>query len=312
MMAELAKRQLGRTGLLVTELGFGASELRGGKMWGPDIPDSQAGDILNSVLDAGINFIDTALDYGRSEELIGTFISHRRSEYFLASKCGCIPGEMDNVPHLFNAANVRAGVEHSLRTLNTDYIDLVQFHHSLNQTELEAEGALEELLKIRDEGKTRFVGMSGALPKIAELLDWGVFDAYQIPYSAVEREHEEVMAKAAGNGAVVIVRGGVARGGPSDWSLERPYDWSFSQRAKNGAIWEQAGIDELLDGMSRMEFVLRFTLSNPGLSTAIVGTSNLDHLRENVVAAAKGPLPDDVVRAAKERLARAGSEPTSI
>ena len=57
--------------------------------------------------------------------------------------CGCIPGEMDNVPHLFNAANVRAGVEYSLRTLNTDYIDLVQFHHSLNQTKLEAEGALE-------------------------------------------------------------------------------------------------------------------------------------------------------------------------
>ncbi len=61
-----------------------------------------------------------------------------------------------------------------------------------------------------------------------------------------------------------------------------------------------------------MEFVLRFTLSTPGLSTTIVGTSNLDHLRENVAAAVKGPLPDDVARAARERLARAGSEPTSI
>ena len=311
-MAELAKRQLGRTGLLVTELGFGASELRGGKMWGPEIPDSQAGDVLNAVLDSGINFIDTAPDYGRSEELIGTFINHRRSEYFLASKCGCIPGEMDNVPHVFNAANVRAGVEHSLRTLKTDYIDLVQFHHSLNRTELETEGALEELLKIRDEGLTRFVGISGTLPKIAELLDLGVFDAYQIPYSAVEREHEEVMAKAAANGAGIIIRGGVARGGPSDWSLERPYDWSISRRAKNGAIWEQAGIDKLLDGMSPMEFTLRFTLSNPDLSTTIVGTSNLDHLRDNLAMAAKGPLPEDVVRVAKEGLASAGSEPTSI
>ena len=160
-------------------------------------------------------------------------------------------------------------------------------------------------MKIRDEGKTRFVGISGTLPKIAELLEWGVFDAYQIPYSAVEREHEEVMAKAAANGAGVIIRGGVARGGPSDWSLERPYDWSVSRRAKNREIWEQAGIDELLDGMSPMEFVLRFTLSSPGLSTTIVGTSNLDHLRENVAAAAKGPLPEDVFRAAKGRLARA-------
>ena len=139
-MAALAKRQLGRTGLLVTELGFGASELRGGKTWGPDIPDSQAGEVLNAALDAGINFIDTAPDYGRSEELIGTFISQRRSEYFLASKCGCIPGEMDNVPHLFNAANVRAGVEYSLRTLKTDYIDLAQFHHSLKPNRVGSRG----------------------------------------------------------------------------------------------------------------------------------------------------------------------------
>src|SRR5215216_4164822 len=97
----LRKRVLGRTGLEVTELGFGASELRGGKMWGPNIPDAQAGEVLNGVLDAGINFIDTALDYGRSEELIGTYISHRRSEFFITTKLGCIPGEMDNVRHLF-------------------------------------------------------------------------------------------------------------------------------------------------------------------------------------------------------------------
>jgi aryl-alcohol dehydrogenase-like predicted oxidoreductase len=281
-------------------------------MWGPDIPDSQAGEVLNAVLDAGINFIDTAVDYGRSEELIGTHISKRRSEYFIASKCGCIPGQLDNVPHVWTAENVRAGVEHSLKTLKTDYLDLVQFHHSLNRAELEADGALDELLKLRDEGKTRFIGISGTLPKVVELIDMGVFDAFQVPYSAVERAHEDLMAKAAAAGIGIIVRGGVARGGPSDWSLERPYDWSLRSRPRLRAIWEQAKLDELLDGMSPMEFILRFTLSNEDLDTAIVGTSSLEHLRENVEAASKGPLPASVLDEAKRRLDAAGSSAEAL
>ena len=90
-MAELPRRTLGRTGFEVTTLGFGAMELRGPPN-GPEISDDEAGRLLNTVLDEGINFIDTSIDYGRSEELIGTFIAHRRSEYVLASKCGCVPG----------------------------------------------------------------------------------------------------------------------------------------------------------------------------------------------------------------------------
>ena len=90
-MAGIELRTLGRTGLEVTTLGFGAMELRG-QPTGPDISDNDAGSLLNAVLDEGINFIDTSIDYGRSEELIGEFIAHRRSEYVLASKCGCVPG----------------------------------------------------------------------------------------------------------------------------------------------------------------------------------------------------------------------------
>ncbi len=90
-MSELAKRGLGRTGLEVTALGYGAMELLGAPR-GPEVSDETAQRVLNAVLDAGINFIDTSIDYGRSEELIGRFIAHRRSEYFLESKCGCLPG----------------------------------------------------------------------------------------------------------------------------------------------------------------------------------------------------------------------------
>ncbi len=114
-MSSLPRQTLGRTGLAVTTLGYGAMELRGAPR-GPAIADDQARDILCAVLDAGINYIDTSPDYGRSEELIGRFIADRRSEFFLASKCGCLvgaasapPGERN--PHVFTAENVRAGVE---------------------------------------------------------------------------------------------------------------------------------------------------------------------------------------------------------
>ena len=145
-MNAIPRRTLGRTDLQVTSLGFGAMELRGGQS-GSSLSDNDAEKLLNQVLDTGINFIDTSIDYGRSEELIGKFISHRRSEYLLASKCGCVPNAPQGSTHDNTAQNIREGVEHSLHTLRTDYLDVVQFHRSLGREEFEAEGALAELLK---------------------------------------------------------------------------------------------------------------------------------------------------------------------
>ena len=148
-MPDLSKKTLGRTGVEVTTLGFGAMELRGGNR-GPALSDEDAGKLLNLVLDSGINFIDTSIDYGLSEERIGKYISHRRDEYFLASKCGCVvDGQQGEHDH--TARNIRHGVENSLRRLQTDHLDLVQFHRSLTMDEFRAQGGLQELLKLRDD-----------------------------------------------------------------------------------------------------------------------------------------------------------------
>ena len=168
-MTDLPKRKLGRTGLEVTILGYGAMELRG-EPRGPDITDEDAERLLNGVLDAGINFIDTSIDYGRSEERIGRFIAHRRHEYYLASKCGCVVGGAQG-EHVHTAANIRHGIENSLRLLKTDYLDLVQFHRSLTLPEFEAEGALQEVLKLKSEGKVRFIGVSGTLPNLEQQIE---------------------------------------------------------------------------------------------------------------------------------------------
>ena len=176
-------------------------ELRGAPR-GPELSDEQAKDVLNAVLDSGINFIDTSPDYGRSEELIGRFISHRRNEYFLASKCGCVtsappPVAGERPLHIFTAENIRAAVEQSLGRLNTDHLDLVQFHASPSKQELEQAGALDELLQLQREGKVRFIGMSGILPNLEEHIAMGVFDEFQVPYSALQRDQEEAITRAS-------------------------------------------------------------------------------------------------------------------
>jgi aryl-alcohol dehydrogenase-like predicted oxidoreductase len=303
-MGELERRRLGRTGLSVTVLGFGAMDL-GGPPAANDISDEDAGRVLNAVLDSGINFIDTAICYGTSEARIGQAISHRRKEFVLATKCGCQAGKPMGTPNIHTAANIRAGVEHSLRTMRTDYLDIVQFHQSLNRETWESEGALDELLKMRAEGKLRFIGVSGIFPNLIEQVDSGIFDVFQIPYSAVQREHERTIAKASANGAGIIIRGAVARGAPTDWN-KRYYMLTGEEMSGR---WDKAKLDELLGSMSRMEFMVRFAIAQPDLDTTIVGTKNVDHLRANVAAALKGPLPADLVGEAKGRLDAAGSRP---
>ena len=299
-------RTLGRTQADVTILGYGAMELRG-QPRGPEIDDDTAGRLLNAVLDGGINLIDTSPDYGRSEELIGKHLGHRRDEFFLASKCGClieIPADAEPpYPHDYSPANVRADVEQSLRRLRTDRLDLVQVHMSPSVEQLRDNHTVETLQELRKEGKVRFIGMSGILPNLPAQIAMDVFDAFQVPYSAVQRDHEELITAAAATGAGTLIRGGAARGAPSEDKNWRT--GPLSQPAGLGQRnWAASGIGDLLagSGMTPMEFVLRFTLSHPYLSTTIVGTANPGHLQSNIAIAEKGPLPADLYAEAKSRL----------
>jgi aryl-alcohol dehydrogenase-like predicted oxidoreductase len=299
-------RTLGRTQADVTILGYGAMELRG-QPRGPEIDDDTAGRLLNAVLDGGINLIDTSPDYGRSEELIGQHLGHRRDEFFLASKCGClieIPADAQPpYPHDYSPANVRADVEQSLRRLRTDRLDLVQVHMSPSVEQLRDNQTVETLQELQKEGKVRFIGMSGILPNLPGQIAMDVFDAFQIPYSAVQRDHEELITAAAGTGAGTLIRGGAARGAPSEDKNWRT--GPLSQPAGLGQRnWAASGIGDLLagSGMTPMEFVLRFTLSHPYLSTTIVGTASPGHLQSNIATAEKGPLPADLYAEAKSRL----------
>jgi len=299
-------RTLGRTGADVTILGYGAMELRG-QPRGPEITDEDAGRLLNAVLDGGINLIDTSPDYGRSEELIGSYVSHRRDEFFLASKCGClleIPADTPPpYPHDYSPKNVRADVEQSLRRLRTDRLDLVQVHMSPSVAVLEDNHTVETLRELQGEGKIRFIGMSGILPDLPGQIALDVFDAFQIPYSAVQRDHEDLITEAADKGAGTLIRGGAARGAASEEK-----NWTTGPLTQAPGLgqrnWETSGIEDLIAdaGIGKQEFIVRFTLSHPALSTTIVGTANPAHLASNIALAEKGPLPSDLYEEAKKRL----------
>ncbi len=304
MATALPTATLGRTGLQVTRLGYGAMEIRGSRIWGGrPVTDDQARTILNAVLDAGINFIDTANDYGRSEEFIGKYIAHRRSEYILATKCGCHvvrrDENTDDTPHVWTRENLFRGLHESLERMKTDVIDIMQLHNPPVE-EVEKNHLVDVLREMQAQGKVRFISISTTLPHLPTYLEWGVFDTFQIPYSALERDHENWITKADEAGIGTIIRGGVARGEPGA-GLGNQDRW---------AKFNEAKLDELREpGESRSAFMLRFTLTHPSVDTIIAGTLQPEHLQENIQAVLRGPLSPEVYAEAKRRLDAVGVRP---
>jgi len=299
----LPKRTLGRTGLEVTQLGYGAMEIRGDRIWGGrPCRNDQAREMLDAVLDEGINFIDTANDYGKSELYIGRFLAPRRDQFYLATKCGChmvFAGDHDDTPHIYTRDNVLHNIAESLLKMETDYIDILQLHNP-SVAQCEESHLVDVLNEMKVAGVVRHIGCSSTFPHIKTFIEWGVFDVFQIPYSALERKHENVITEAAQTGAGIIIRGGVARGEPGQ-GLGETENWKQFERAR---------LDELLEpGESRSNFLLRFTLTHPHCHTTIVGTLNPDHLKDNIRAVKRGPLPGDVYEEAQKRLDAIGQQP---
>ena len=171
-------RKLGNTDLEVYRLGLGLLEL-----------DSltrveDAGTVLNTALDCGIIFLDTAACYGVSEEFIGRTITHRRSEYFLATKCGHVTGGYQGNP--WSAQTITDSIDRSLKRMKTDHLDLVQLH-SCNLNILEQGDATLALQVAKQMGKTRFIGYSGDNDPAYFAVQSGLFDTLQTTFNIVDQ-----------------------------------------------------------------------------------------------------------------------------
>jgi len=300
----MEKRKLGNTGLTVTALGYGAMELR---MAGVD--EQAAAHLLNTVLDNGINFIDTSPDYGLSETYIGRAIAHRRDEYYLATKCGCNVdqfGKSFDPGHVWSRQQLLHNIENSLRLLNTDHIDVWQLH-GMSPGDLTGgkhDEVIQTMQELKAQGKIDVIGLSFrngrqgenlypagfGFRDIKEFMSWNVFEVIQTVYGGLTRLNEMAVTRAAQQGIGMIIRGVVNK-----------YDDNYD------ALFAQANLQELCEpGETQHDFLIRFALNHPGLSTMIIGSKNADHIVANVQAAQKGKLPDDVYEEAKRRLDAAG------
>lgn len=301
------KRRLGKTGLEVSPLGFG-----GGPIGFLETQQRQVSQILHTLLDLGVNVIDTAAGYLGSEEAIGRAVADRRNEYVLVSKCG--DASAPDGPS-WSAPAITQSIEQSLRRLQTDHVD-VMLLHSADLATLERGEAVEALCRARDAGKVRFAGYSGdneAAVYAARLPDIAVIETSINLCDQANIEH--VLPETLQHDVGVIAKRPLANAAWKDLSqqpgLYGSYAAVYTQRLARMAIdLADFGIDgHAPDAWPSL--ALRFVLSQPGVHTAIIGTTHPEHARANVAAAAKGPLPDATVarlRTAFRQAERASGE----
>lgn len=272
-------RELGRTGLKVSALGFGGAELG----FDDGVQVETVNLLLNEALDAGLNVIDTANAYKASEELIGRAVAHRRQQFHLFSKCGATAGftQFD-----WSIEGITVQLEQSLRALRTDHLDLLQLH-SCSIEELDRGDAIEALQRARAGGKVRFIGYSGDGLAAVHAVQLGVFDTLQTSINIADQQVLDMAlpaARAAGMG--VIAKRPIANAAWRTGQLPASeYHHSYFHRLRaldyDFLRWS---IDE------SVAHALRFTLSQPGVSTAIVGTSKTGRWARNAKAIAAGAL----------------------
>jgi aryl-alcohol dehydrogenase-like predicted oxidoreductase len=291
-------RQFGATDMRVSVLGFGAAEIGFERVGVED-----ARHLLNTALDNGLNVIDTAECYDISEELLGQTLSHRRSEFFLFTKCGHKGFDQELPEDVRDAQDwdpqmLRASIERSLKRLQTDCVDLIQLH-SCDKEILERGDVIRVLEDARQAGKTRYIGYSGDREAALYAVECGRFDALQTSCSIADQEAIDALIPNAQSKNMGVV-------------IKRPIA---------NAVWRYATKDdapeyhqEYLERLQVLDYpfshgqaqeitatALRFPLSIPGVHTAIAGTTKANRWRENADLLQAGNLSSQEYEAIRAR-----------
>lgn len=286
----MEKRQLGNTDMMVSVLGFGGSEI-GYENASLSIVEG----LLNHALDAGLNVIDTAECYESSEELIGKSVSHRRGDYYLFTKCGHEQswGQPDWRP-----VSLRRTIRRSLKRLKTDYLDLIQLH-SCAEEDLRQGNVIEALTRARERGLVRYLGYSGDGQAALYAVTCGAFDTLQVSVNIADQEALHfALPEATKRHIGVIAKRPLANVAwhngnrpPSD-----PYARTYWERLQklNYDLWPE----NLRESVA---LALRFTLSVPGVQTAIVGTAKPGRFSENAASVERGPLSEELFLSIRNR-----------
>jgi aryl-alcohol dehydrogenase-like predicted oxidoreductase len=279
MAPEIERRRLGRTGMVVSALGFGGAEIGYQRA-----SRATVARLLGSALDAGLTVIDTAECYEASEALIGQAIGARRREVHLFTKCGH-PGGWGRAD--WRPASLLGSIERSLRRLETDHLDLIQLH-SCSLATLERGDAIAALEQARERGWTRFIGYSGDGEAARYAVECGRFDTLQTSVSVADQAAlERTLPSARARQIGVIAKRPLAN---VAWRYGRKPAESYHQ-----TYWARLrtlGYDFLRGAPeAAVAAALRFTLTVPGVHTAIVGTAKPERWQQNAAGLRAGPLP---------------------
>ena len=288
-------RTLGDTGLKVSEIGLGATQL--GNL---AIPPNQAEAVLKGALDSGINFIDTAARYFESEERIGRFISHRREDFIVATKCGGYrlrneSGEFESHED-YSRKGILETIDRSRRCMNLDVIDIVQFHGLPGEAD-DWKEAFDALHEAKERGWARFVGVSAdGMAAVDSVADCSL-DIHELNYNILWQEPDrDLIPLLQRLGRGIIAKRPVANA----VYIGNHYDLGEEANQMRRKM-ERFPLEELAGEMPLFEFVLRFTLSNRAIATAIIGTANHDHVKANAALSDGHYLPSGTLERARRQ-----------
>ena len=286
----MEKRQFGKTDMQVSVLGFGGAEIG---FEGAD--ETTVARLLSGALDAGLNVIDTAECYEGSEELIGKAVTDRRDNYYLFTKCGHPRGVGSED---WSPESLLESITRSLQRLRTDRLDLIQLH-SCSEAVLRKGDVITALQTAREKGYARYLGYSGDSGAARYAVECGAFDTLQTSLNIADQEAIDlVLPLAREKGMGVIAKRPLAN---AAWKeTHKPID------PYHHVYWER--LNKLrYDFIRHFPFeqsiahALRFTLSVPGVHTAIVGTTKPERWQENARLLAEGLLSETDYQAIRAR-----------
>lgn len=285
----MEKRKFGKTDMEFSVLGFGGAEIG----WNNE-SEQTVEELLNSALDAGLNVIDTAAAYKRSEKLIGEAVGRRRKEFYLLTKCGAVDAF---TRYDWSKKGVLETIEQSLRNLKTDYLDVAQLH-SCSWEILRQGDCIEGLQRAVEKGYTRYIGYSGDNEHAHAAIDLEVFDSLQTSVSFLDQSPiDGNIPLAAEKGIGIIAKRPIANAvWRHDSKPESSYHHEYWDRL------EKLKYDFLDKSKEEITAIaLRFTMTIPGVSTMIVGTTKPYRWQENAKYVSEGNLSDEEYEAIRNR-----------
>lgn len=304
-MTEIAKRELGNTGIEVTKIGVGLWAI-GGNEWG-EVKDRESLNMIDAALDMGLNFFDTADVYGdgHSEELLGESMKGRRDQFIVATKIGWqgFDGEK-GVSQYDTVDKLIEGVEGNLKRLQTDYVDLIQSHIDFQEPNMGV--FVEGFQKLKEQGKIRAYGLSTSDFDYLQAFNAdGETDSLQIDYSILNRTPEKkIFPYTMENDMGVLVRGPLAMGiltGKFSKDIQfKEGDfrkrWIENEYEYEIFLNDLEKVDKLralANGRSLAQLAIQFVLQHPAVTVAIPGAKRISQLSENMKAALLPPLTAD-------------------